>query len=307
MADRAAVSPPPAQNRSTRRIGLLYAALAALCASSAGLLLRHVEAADGWTLLFYRSLGFAGVVLLFTLVQHRRGVLRAFVAIGRTGLLAAVCLGGAFIAFIFSMLHTTVANAVALLSVAPMVAGLIGWLLLRERPHALSWTAMALAAAGVALTVREGLALGGGAGILFGAAACLGFAGAVVALRAGRDRDMMPAIVLSGAVAFAICLPAVDTVVIGRNDLMIALLLGSVQIGGQYILITLAARRIPASDIALMMILEVLLAPLWVWIFAGEAIAALTLAGGGVILIALALNAVAPPAQSAPTASRASA
>lgn len=286
--------------RFDRRLGLLYALLAALCASSAGLLLRHVESADGWTILFYRSISFALVVLLFAAVRQGRRLPQAFRAIGRPGVIVAVALGGAFIAFVFAMLHTTVANAVAVLSVAPMVAGLFGWLILHERPHPLSWAAMALAAAGVALTVADGLALGGGLGLLFAAAACLGYAGAIVALRAGRDRDMTPAVVLSGVVSFGVCLIAADTFTIGPVDLVLALLLGSIQIGLQYILITLAARRTSASDIALTMILEVTLAPLWVWIFVGEAVAALTLAGGGAVLAALALNALAPPARPKP-------
>jgi len=299
MPDRAAPS------SVDRRIGLFYAVLAALCASSAGLMLRHVESADGWTILFYRSISFVLVVLLFTAARHGRRLPHAFRAIGRPGLIVAVSLGGAFIAFVFAMLHTTVANAVAILSVAPMVAGLMGWLILGERPHPLSWAAMALAAAGVGLTVADGLALGGGLGLFLAVLACIGYAGAVVALRAGRDRDMTPAVVLAGAVSFVVCFAAAETLVIGRADLILALVLGSVQIGAQYILITLAARRTSASDIALTMILEVTLAPLWVWIFVGETVAALTLAGGGAVLVALALNAVAPSARPKAAPSRA--
>ena len=61
-----------------RVLGLGLAALAALFASSAGLLVRHIEQADGWQVLFYRSLSFTALVLLFVLISHRGRSFQAF-------------------------------------------------------------------------------------------------------------------------------------------------------------------------------------------------------------------------------------
>ena len=64
------------------------------------------------------------------------------------------------------------------------------------------------------------------------------------------------------------------------------------QIGLQYILITIAARAVPAAEITLLMLLEVIAAPVWVWLAFGETPALLTLLGGVVVLAAVAVQAV---------------
>jgi len=282
-------------------LGLAAVILAALCASSAGILLRHIETADGWQILFYRSVSFS-LLLLLTVVLRRRGEsLAAFRAIGRWGLAVAFCLGGAFIAFVFALLWTSVARAVLILAVAPFVAALLGRLLLGERVAAGSWLAMLAAAAGVAIMLFGGGSAADPAatpesasdvlpilGALMAIIACIGYAFSIVSLRAGRHSDMMPATCLAGVFAFAVsAFFAAPPWPISAHDLTLALLLGAGQIGLQYLLITLAARWVPAAEIALLMLLEIVLAPVWVWIGVGEVPTAATLTGGALVLAAL--------------------
>jgi drug/metabolite transporter (DMT)-like permease len=272
-------------------LGLAAVLLAAIAASSAGILVRQIEDASGWQVLFYRSLAFALVVLVVVIGRHRSGTVAAFRAIGVPGLVAAISLGGAFIAFIFALLWTTVAEAVFILSSAPFFAALLARLALGEVVGAATWAAMAVALGGIAVIVGDGLG-GGGWGAAAALAACLGYAGAIVALRAGRHVDMMPATCLSGVFAGLVCLPFAGSLAIGGHDLAFALLLGSGQIGLQYILVTIAARHVPAAQIALLMLVEVALAPLWVWIGVGEVPSGHTLAGGAIVVAAVAAQAV---------------
>ncbi|MEM7225446.1 MAG: DMT family transporter [Pseudomonadota bacterium] len=278
---------------SDRSIGLVLAALAALFASSAGVLVRQVEGADAWSVLVYRALGFVAAVLLFILIRHGKNTAASFVRIGRPGLVVAVSLGSAFVAFVLALIQTNVATVVAVLGVSPMVAALVSWAALGERPPLLGWLAMAIAFLGVAVVVWGGLQAGSLAGLALAIFACLGYAVAIVGLRAGKAIDMSPAICLSGIVAGLVSLLLVDGMITSRDVVVVGLLLGTVQIGAQYILLTIATRFAPASDVALVMILEVVLAPLWVWIFVGESVPALALAGGGIIIGALVLNALA--------------
>lgn len=282
-------------------LGLLGVALAALCGSSAGILLRHIEAADGWQILFYRSISFSLLLLLTVVVRRRGESLAAFRAIGRWGLGVALCLGGAFIAYVFALLWTTVAEAVLILAVAPFVAALLGRLLLGEAVATGTWLAMAAAATGVAIMLfagGDGEAAVEGAdsasgtlrilGVIMALLACLGYAFSIVCLRAGRHGDMMPATCLAGAFALLIsAFFAAPPWPISNHDLVLALLLGAGQIGLQYLLITLAARWVPAAEIALLMLLEIVLAPIWVWIGVGEVPALATLIGGALVITAL--------------------
>jgi drug/metabolite transporter (DMT)-like permease len=286
--DAKSLAGPGAARDRRYLMGLAGVLLAALAASSAGILLRQIEAADGWQILFYRSLAFVAVLLSYIVAQRRRDTLRAFLAIGWPGLVVALALGGAFIAFIFAMLLTTVAQAVFILSAAPFFAALLGLLFLRERVAPLTWISMAAALAGIG--VMMGPDLGGGSaflGSLVALAACLGYAAAIVALRAGRRVDMMPATCLAGVFAGGVCFFLADDLAIGGRDLTFALLLGSAQIGLQYLLITLSARHVPAAQIALVMLVEVVLAPLWVWLGVGEAPSPATLLGGAIVLAAV--------------------
>ena len=274
------------------RWGVAAVLLAALCASSAGLIVRHIEAADAWQILFYRALAFTGMLFLMVVLRHGRTTASAFRAIGWPGLVMAVALGSAFIGFIFALTLTTVANTVFILGVSPLAAALLSRMVLGERITATTLAAMIGALIGVALMVGDSLGSGNLSGNVAALIACLGYAVAIVALRAGRAVDMMPATCLSGAFALLVCGLMVGSIAIPTNDILLALLLGTGQLGAQYALITYASRFVPAGQIALIMLLEVLVAPLWVWLAVGEVPADMTLLGGFVVLAALLLQMV---------------
>ena len=95
---------------------------------------------------------------------------------------------------------------------------------------------------------------------------------------------MMPATCLGGVFAFAItAVFAPPPWPISGRDLALALLLGAGQVGLQYLLITFAVRWVPAAEIALLMLLEIVLAPLWVWLGVGEVLTALL--GNGLLVL----------------------
>lgn len=276
-----------------RLLGILLAVLAAVFASSAGVLVRQVEPSDAWTLLAYRSLGFVVTLLLFIAVCHGKASVARFAAIGREGIVVALSLGAAFIAFLLALVATNVATVVAVLGAAPMVAGLLGWAFIGERPSGAAWLAMLAAILGVSLIAWSGLGSGSALGLGLAVLACLGYAAAIVGLRAGSARDMSPAVCLSGVFAGLVSVTLADGLVAEPGVVLVGLLLGSVQIGAQYILLTIATRFAPASDVALAMVLELVLAPLWVWAFVGEAAPRAVLLGGGIVATAVILNAAA--------------
>ena len=273
--------------------GIAAVLVGALCGSSAGMLVRLVETADGWQILFFRSVSFSLTVLLFMILKDGFGLRRRFLSIGLPGVVVALCLGGAFIAYIISLLLTTVANAVFILSASPFMAALLSRWVLKEQISLLSWICMSAGLCGVGFMVADGVLSGTVAGSAVALLATAGYAASIVAYRAGKDIDMMPATCLAGVFAALISFALVSDFAIGRNDMIVACLLGAFQIGGQYILITIAARYVPATEITLLMLLEVVAAPIWVWIGVGEVPALLTLIGGAIVLGAVAVQAAA--------------
>ncbi len=302
VADAAASARTPGRADPEYTYGVLLVALAGVFWSTGGLLVRWIDAADAWQIIFYRSLSLALTLLLIVAVRHRGRLVRAFASAGWNGLLAGVCLSGGFIGYILSLEHTSVANAVFMLGTAPFFAAILGRAFLGEQVQRSSWLAMALALSGIAVMVAGSLVIGTIEGNLLALGASLSFAGYNVLLRRGRARDMLPGVVIAGLTAAAIAAPVVAVTsatgdpyaafVLGARDLLLCLTMGTVQVGLGLTVFTIGARHVPAVELALVAMTELVLAPVWVWLGVGEVPSAFTLAGGAIIMAAIGYQAL---------------
>ena len=238
-------------------------------------------------MLFYRSLAFVATMLAFVVWRHGRDTARAFQAVGRPGLVVAGLLAAAFMLFIFALLNTTVASAVFTLSLSPFFAALFAWLALREAVAPATWAAMVLSLMGIGLMFGDGLAAGSITGNLLALVGCLCYSATLVAMRRGRKVDMMPAVCLAGVTAALVAAFMAPDLRVSPRDLLLAVTLGVVQLGFQYILLTTGTRSVPAAEVALVGRLTLVMAPLWVWIGVGEVPSELTLTGGLIVLLAV--------------------
>lgn len=256
--------------------------------SLAGILIRNIEAADGWQILFVRSCATFATLLLIMIFRYGRQTSAQFRQAGLAAVLGGMGLAVAFISFIFAILGTTVANALFILSAAPLATAVLAWLLLREAVRRQTWIAIAVAVVGIAVMVVDSLGVGALFGNLMALISVLGFAGFAVALRWGRAADMLPAACLAGlfaALASAALVPDFD---ISLHDALICVVMGVVQIGFGMVLFTAGSRHVPAAELALLSLTEVVLGPLWVWLGVGEVPRLLTVVGGAIVLTAIA-------------------
>ena len=276
--------------RHATGVALVLAAGALL--SVAGITLRHIESANGWQILFYRSATFFVVVTLWLAIRYRARVVHAFVRTGRPGLVVAVSLGLGSACYVFALLLTTVANALFIISAAPFMTAVLGWIVLRERVRPMTWFTMSIALAGIAVMVFNGIQGGRLLGNIVAFGPPVSFAIMLVTLRLAGDRDMIPAICLAGLVGAALGFSMSDSLALSRHDLALCLFLGVVQYTGGFVLITLGARYLPAAEVALLSLAETVLAPIWVWLGVGEVPALLTLAGGAIVVSAVVAQAV---------------
>ncbi|MFQ5983954.1 MAG: DMT family transporter [Alphaproteobacteria bacterium] len=272
--------------------GVVLVLLAGFCWSLGGVAIRHIEAASVWQINLYRSSTLALTLTLVLVLRHRGAVIHAFRAIGLTGVVAGFFIAASNICFIYALTHTTVANTVFILAAQPFFAAALGWLVLREAVRRATWIAMVAGFAGVAAMVGEGIGTGRLAGNLIALGAALGFAAFTVALRRGREVDMAPAVCLGGMfVALAAAL-MVEQIAITPRDLGLCVFMGTIQIGLGLLLFTLGSRFLPAAELAILALVEVILAPLWVWIVVGEVPSLMTFFGGAVVLSAVVTNAL---------------
>ena len=276
--------------------GVLLVLLAGAFWSSMGLGIRMIEQANVWQILFYRSIALA--TFLFCIISIRSGYrpLRAIKSAGIAGAIGGVGLVFAFAGGIYAIQTTTVANAMFLFASAPFLAAVAGWLILREQVRRATWVAMLFAIAGIAIMVLNGFAAGRMAGNISALLSAAGFAVFTIALRWGRLEDMLPAVFLAGIFAIVTAALAVEAGGYGfslpQNDILIAVAMGVFQVGMGLVIYTIGSRVVPAAELALLSMTEVLLGPLWVWIVVGETASFFTLLGGAILMLAIAGNAI---------------
>jgi drug/metabolite transporter (DMT)-like permease len=277
-----------------RRRGRIYVALAALAWSSAGLFQRELTMSVGTQLAGRAFFAVIGLFAYVAIAEHG-AVVRAFRAIGRDGLFVAALLAASSGAFIVALNYTTVANVLFMQALAPVLAAVLGTFV-GEPVERRTWVAMSVALVGVGLMVggpdRPSLL-----GLSISFFMSVTFAGVIVVTRHRRDVSMAPATCLSQALVFVFAAPFADPSEIGGQDLLLLAALGIGQIGLGLIFLTLGARLIPAAEVALITLLEIVLGPLWVWIFLSEQPAAATLFGGAVVLTAVLIQVRGSPAE----------
>ena len=179
------------------------------------------------------------------------------------------------------------------LALGPFIAAALGWLVLRERVRPVAWLCMCVALAGVGLMFVDGLAAGRLVGNLVALGPPASFAVMIVMFRRRKGVDMVPATCLGGLVGILAGAAMADGFAISGPDLALCVLLGSVQVGAGFLLITLGARHVPAGEVALFALTETVLAPIWVWLLVDEVPSLPSLAGGALVLAAVTVAAVA--------------
>ncbi|HYI75175.1 MAG TPA: DMT family transporter [Gaiellaceae bacterium] len=276
-----------------RRKGQLYVGLAALVWSTAGLLQRELSV-DVPTQLAGRALFAFLALAALSALSNRARTLEAFRSMGLAGLAVAVCTVVASSSFIVALNHANVANVLFMLALAPIAAAVLAWIVLGEAVTARSWVAMSVALVGVAVMVG-GPGTGGSVGVAMSLVMTGAFAAALVITRHRREVSMLPAICLSQFLVLVAFVPFADPASVGSRDLVFLVLLGAGQMALGLFFLTIGARLIPAAEVALITLLEIVLGPLWVWIALSERPSSAALLGGLIVIIAVLIQTTREP------------
>lgn len=275
-----------------RQKGLLLTALGVLLLSPDALVLRWL-ATDAMQILSWRGLLMAGGLALLLLARYRSSLPAKLWQCGRTGLACAVCYGVSTICFVQAMMLAGAANTLLIFSIAPLIAGALGWFCLGEPLPLRTLVAILVCLGGVALIVSDESTGSSPVGNLYAFAATVLLAANFTFARSRPLIDMSPALLpgalLASAIAFAIGGPPTLT---GDQLLGLSLMSGLLLPLG-FMLVQLGPRSISATEVGLLFLLEVVLGPLWVWWLLGEAPSPTVLAGGAIVVLALLGHALA--------------
>jgi drug/metabolite transporter (DMT)-like permease len=281
---------PPRRNRpvtaivwTQHRRGLALVAAGTIMWSSTGLFVRMLHL-DIWTILAWRSLFGAIMLIGWLLATKRRAALRAIAGLGLAGLAAVLATAISMIAFIVALSLTTVADVLMVNAALPFLAAAVALVWSGERTARGTLAAAAVALAGVLIIVEDSARSGRVLGDALALVATILFAVLIVLLRRERHLSLAAVNALAGLTCAAICFPLSGGEAVAVSDLCVLALSAFASFAFAMIVFFAGARMIPSGEAGLVSLLETFLGPLWVWLVFAETPTPQALLGGLVVL-----------------------
>ena len=272
---------------SHRQQGLLLTGGGALIISPDALLIKLIGLPDGDILMWRGLLTALGFVIIM-LARHGTGTVAAYRRCGWTGIGVALLFSFSTFGFVLGNQYTKGGNVLMILAGAPLIAALLSWLFLGERLPRRTWLAIGLCLVGTSLIVLDDAGVGSWVGNAFALLAATGLAANFTLCRTRPGVDMSPMLTLSGLIVATVAalfnlagggltLPPVASALWLVLLCLIILPLG-------FTLIQRGPLYLPAAEVGLLMLLEVVVGTLWVWWLLGEQPAPVALVGGSLVL-----------------------
>ncbi|MBZ8117177.1 DMT family transporter [Roseovarius sp. LXJ103] len=269
-------------------------------------LLMRLSGMDGAAMMGWRGLVMGSVlVALWALTSSDRGADLAALR-SRTGMVVTLCHSVNAALFCIGIAIAPVAIVLLGVATVPVFSALFGLALMGERTGRATWITIAAVSVGIVLAVTGGHETGAlSAATVFGTLAGLGVAAALALnFTMLRAQTHLPILLLigvgawiAGAAGWAVQGPAA----MWDGEVWAMLLTGSVVLPLSFFALSLAARHTPAANVSLLLLLETVLGPFWVWLALGEPITAAMLAGGAIVVGSLAIYLLRTRRRTAPT------
>ena len=270
--------------------GSLLVFTGAICLSFGGLIVKSFEGANLWQILFWRQFFFSIIIIIYLLITYKKNFFKSFYISGIPGFICGLSLSVGFVAYVFAMYTTTVANTNFILTTETIFLALFGYFFLKEKINLITLISIILGMSGVLLILGGSLKIQSNEqfiGNLVAFIMPLSFVVLVIIVRKYQNIDMVPAQFIAGILACLIGLFIAKNISISLHDLFLAMLAGFFQIGFGFILITLGSQTTPAAIVGVLMLIESVLGPLWAWIFINEIPPFVVLAGGCIIIFSI--------------------
>ena len=274
--------------RSTYIIpGYILILIGAFFLSWGGLLIREIENADIWQILFWRAFFFSLTLIFFLFFKYRIQALYIIKKSGYPGIAYGSAMSLGFVAYIVAMVEITVANVLFIISSQTIWLAIFGYLFLKEKISLKTLFSIILAMIGITVMIGGSLDVGSLKGNLVALYIPINFAFLILLIRKFPKIDFVPSLFIAGFLGVVCGFFMSETIAVSKHDLLIIFLLGSFQHAFGFICITIGARSTPAVIVGLLMLTEALFGPFWVWLFINEIPSISVFLGGSIILLAV--------------------
>ena len=260
------------------------------CLSWGGFIIRSFEEASIWQILFLRSFFFLLALIAFLFLTYKKNTFNIIKESGLPALLGGFVLSFSFVAFVVAMSNTTVANVVFIISTQTMFLAIFGYFYLKEKVSLIGLISILLAMSGIIIMVGDSISGGSLFGNIVALAIPINFAILVMIIRKNTKVDMVPAIFYSGIFSLIYGFFLAESFEFTKHDLWMGFLLGVPQLAVSFICITIGSRTVESATVGILMLMETLCAPLWVWLFLNEIPPISVFIGGAVIISAIILK-----------------
>ena len=263
--------------------GYILILLGGFCLSWGGFIVRSFETSNPWEILLLRSFFFFLWISTFLFLIYKKNVLQSLKRAGPPALLGGFVMSFSFIAFVFAMMNTSVANVVFIISTQTMFLAIFAYFYLKEKVSLIGFISIILAMSGITIMIGDSISSGTLFGNLVALTIPISFSILVMIIRKNSDLDLVPAIWHASVFSFIYAIVMVESFNFTGHDIFMGFLLGVPQLGFGFICITIGSKTTRSVTIGLLMLTETIFAPLWVWLFLNE-IPPLSVFIGGLII-----------------------
>ena len=270
--------------------GYILILFGGFCLSWGGFVVRSFETSDVWDILFLRSFFFFLGISTFLFLIYKKNTAKIIRESGFPALLGGFVMSFSFIAFVFAMMNTSVANVVFIISTQTMFLAIFGFFYLKEKVSLIGFISIVLAMSGITIMIGDSIFSGTLFGNLIALIIPISFSILVMIVRKHSNLDLMPAIWYASILGLIYSIAMVESFDFTNHDIFMGFLLGVPQLSFGFICITIGSRTTRSVTIGLLMLTETIFAPLWVWLFLNEIPPTSVFIGGFIIVLAIILK-----------------
>ena len=242
--------------------------------------------ADSWSILLWRGIFYALGILIILLITHRSKALNEVKKIGKDGVLIGILTGLGSVTFVFAVQLTSIASALVIISIMPMMTAIISWLILKEKSGIFTWLSMVLVFIGIYI-VMDGEPKGSSLiGNLFALASVTFGATGFTLIRKNKSINMIPAMGVNAIVSALIAAIFVETVILPLDSMLYIFAMG-LMVSLSFSLLTSSGRYIPATEVGMFMPLGAVFGTLAGWLIINEQPSSGALIGGFIVLLTM--------------------
>ena len=256
--------------KSKNFIGISIIFVGVFLVSFGGLVVKSFETETAWKILFWRQFFFSITIIVFLLAKYKKNISKIFLKSNFISLIMGLGLFFGFVAFVYSMLNTSVANVNFINTTQVIFLTFFSFVFLKEKINLITLISILIAIIGVAIIFLNSLSEGDLKGNIIALAMPLCFAGVVIFVKKFPNVDLTLSGLIASLFVMIYALFTLDNIFISTNDFLLSISAGVFQTGIPFILLIIASKYISSSLIGLVMLMEALLGPTWAYIFIND-------------------------------------